>query len=257
MTTHLPVVAIDAITSHADLFRCEPYRVSLTARACVGRRAETRRKSTPTHPTSATALSKCVACPLGGRVEEQLRGVRDVRAPLAVAVEPPPARVIEPPSAPFAPPSLEVLSDAPKLRRRRPRIAELVVLDPPEALPPGACSECHQVGEHKLQCGLRADAGVALAADVVDGAVVVAPLVGVAEEAPPELEAPVAVAVAVADEPAPVAHRDPKPAKVIRARKPRPHRDLEHQVEELLRRLAGELFEVLGADLVARARGRR
>jgi len=60
--TPLPVVPAEAIASHADLFRCEPYRVSLTARACVGRQADARRKSTSTHSTRTTALSKCAGC---------------------------------------------------------------------------------------------------------------------------------------------------------------------------------------------------
>lgn len=114
--TPLPVVQPEAIASHADMFRCEPYRVNLTARACAGRQADARRKGTSTRPTSATALSKCSGCSLGAVVAERLKGVDDVGAPLAVAVEPPPER------RPEAPPPVSMVM----------RVERTPVVDEPE-----------------------------------------------------------------------------------------------------------------------------
>lgn len=123
--TPLPVVQPEAIASHADMFRCEPYRVNLTARACAGRQADARRKGTSTRPTSATALSKCSGCALGATVAARLKGVEDVGAPLAVAVEPPPER------RPEAPPPVSMV-----MRLERPPVVDDE--PPPVAVAEGA-----------------------------------------------------------------------------------------------------------------------
>ena len=243
--TPLSVVQPEAIISHADIFRCEPYRVSLTARACVARQADARRKSTSKHSTRTTALSKCSGCALGAAVAGRLDGVEDVGAPLAVAVEPPPER------RPEAPPPVSMV-----VRIERP--APVVDEEPA----PGACPECLLVGAHKLQCSAREGRGLVLGAELVDGAVVVAvaeapALVRPATLPPPAFATPVAVADAPA---APL----PVVARALAAVRRERHREarrraakahaspaLERAVRGSLRRLVGELFAVLARATLA------
>lgn len=239
--TPLPVVQPEAIASHADMFRCEPYRVNLTARACAGRQADARRKGTSTRPTSATALSKCSGCALGATVAARLKGVEDVGAPLAVAVEPPPER------RPEAPPPVSMV-----VRVERPAP---VVDDEP---PPGACPECLLAGEHKLQCSRREGRGLVLGAELVVVAVADAPAIArPATLPPPALEAPVAVAVAA---PLPVVaralsavRRERHRGARRRAAKAHASPALERAVRGSLRRLVGELFAVLARATLAAA----
>lgn len=221
--TPLPVVQPEAIASHADIFRCEPYRVNLTARACVGRQADARRKGTSTRPTSATALSKCSGCSRGAVVAARLKGVADVGAPLAVAVEPPPER------RPEAPPPVSMV-----MRVERPP-----VVDEPE--------------EPALGAEL-VDGAVAVA--VVDAPAIARP----ATLPPPAYAAPVAVADVAPAAPLPVVARALAAVRRVRHREARrraakAHASpaLERAVRGSLRRFAGELFAVLARATLAAA----
>lgn len=140
--TPLPVVQPEAIASHGDLFRCEPYHVNLTARSCLARQGATYEAGRNKHvgPKLKTAHPACASCPLGAQVRERLKGVADAAAPLAVAVEPPPARIAEEPP----PVSMVVRIERPPVVDDEPEAPVAVaVADPPararaETLPPPA-----------------------------------------------------------------------------------------------------------------------
>lgn len=71
------VVPVERLTSRADLFRCEPYRAVITARACLARQEGARRAPAPGVAASAARNSACEGCALGGRVAERLSAYPD------------------------------------------------------------------------------------------------------------------------------------------------------------------------------------
>lgn len=73
----LALVPVERLTSRADLFKCEPYRAVITARACLGRQEGARRAPVPGVAASAARNSKCEDCALGARVADRLAAYPD------------------------------------------------------------------------------------------------------------------------------------------------------------------------------------
>ena len=77
----MDLVPVARLTSHGELFRCEPYASVITARACLARQQAARRPPRIGEPASPVRHSRCVACALGARVAERLSSTRDAGAP--------------------------------------------------------------------------------------------------------------------------------------------------------------------------------
>jgi hypothetical protein len=76
------LVPVARLTSHDDAFHCGPFGCTLSARACLARRAATftggrMRGHTP---EEHAAFPTCARCPIGALVAEQLADVPDPRA---------------------------------------------------------------------------------------------------------------------------------------------------------------------------------
>ena len=71
------VIPVEALTSHGQLFRCEPYHANLTPRACLLRRASTYEtgRNDVAAAVQKSAYPACVGCELGAAVEARMAGV--------------------------------------------------------------------------------------------------------------------------------------------------------------------------------------